>query len=399
MKRRLTPALACAAAMIACGDNSDPVDPDAGPRSPAFAMTTNVWGTDGATGYLFTVPSLDGGPAPNLAAAIELPGGGWLTGHAGDPAVYVSSGEGGPTITRWNVADDGSLVEGPTISFAALGITMGIRFGTAPILSGTKAYLVDVANHRIATWNPREMTVGTTIDLVIEERDGVPGTIAAIVAREDRVFVTVAWERDWQWAGSARVIVIDPATDQVVATSDDTRCEGLTVASRSGGGTTYFSPHAFAAAARGVLGTDYGTGSCALRIVPPGAGFDEGWEVDLAALAGGRPSGAFALAGDDIAFFRAFYADEIGVTPQTWEDSLGTPAYRWWRWHVGESTAEEIAGDLTLEAATYEVGGRIYVGNPSADWSTTTLVELAPTGAPRTGITVTGTPGGVVEVQ
>jgi hypothetical protein len=385
---------------IGCGSDESGEGPGGnGAGDPVYAMTSNVWGTDGATGYLYTVRSLATG-APSLASAIEFPGGAWVTGRDGSPFVYVSSGEGGPTITRWEVRSDASLVEGPTISFANLGFTSGMRFATAPILSDTKAYLVDPEQHRIATWNPREMTVGAVIELAQDPRDGLNPWIPTILVRGDRLFVTVVWELDWRFAASARVIAIDTATDRVVETTDDTRCEQLSVASRASDGTAYYTPYAHAPAARRVLGAAYGTRSCALRIVPPGAAFDQGWDVDLSVLAGGRPAGELVLASDQVGLFRAYYAEEIGVTAETWQDHLGTPAYRWWRWPIGAAAAEEIQDQpLTVEAAHYVVDGRTYIGNPSADWSTTAIVELRPDGELRNGITVQGTPGGVVHVH
>src|SRR5688500_6876036 len=59
---------------------------------PTSALTTNVWGDDGATGYLYTVRSLAEGTA-SLEDAIEIPGGAWIYGREGDRFVYVSSGE------------------------------------------------------------------------------------------------------------------------------------------------------------------------------------------------------------------------------------------------------------------------------------------------------------------
>jgi hypothetical protein len=387
---------------LSCGSDAGAGGPDStGGGEPVFALTSNVWGDTGATGYLYTARSLAGGTA-TLDRALELPGGAWLTGRDGDRYVYVSSGEGGPVITRWELTEAGELVEGPTISFAGLGITTGMRFGTAPILSETKAYLVDFEQNRLATWNPKDMTVGTVIDLGIEERDGdgLTAWIPTIVVRDDRVFVTVVWETDWRFGKASRVIAIDTVTDQVVDVSDETRCEQLAVSSRASDGTAYYTPYAHAPAARLVLGSAYGTRSCALRIVPAGAGFDAGWDVDLSALAGGRPAGEFVLGNDNVGFFRAYYNDEVGATAETWLDTQGVPAYRWWRWQVGAATAEEIPDQpLTVEAAHYVVGGKTYVGNPSADWSATTITALDPIGALRAGLTVQGTPGGVVRVQ
>jgi hypothetical protein len=394
--------LALAAALLLVGCSSgDAADDDAARAEgePVYVLTSNVWGTDGATGYLYTTSSLAEG-APDLDRAVEFPGGAWLTGRHGDRYVYVSSGDGGPTITRWEVLSNGELAEGPTISFENLGLTLGMRFGTAPILSETKAYLVDFEEHLIATWNPKDMTVGEVIELEVEERDGLPAWMPSVVARDDQLFVTVVWEEDWRFGDSSRVITIDTASDEVVGTTDDTRCEQLAVGSLASNGTAYYSPYAHAPVARLVLGPEYGTRSCALRVVPSGAAFDEGWDVDLSELAGGRPAGEFILGSDDVGFFRAFYNDEVGVTAENWQDKLGAPGYRWWRWEIGADHAEEIPNqELTVEAAHYTVDGKTYLGNPSSDWSKTTMVELVPSGDLREGITVQGTPGGVVRVH
>jgi hypothetical protein len=409
--KALQTSLALAAALLAasCSGTDDfsdgtPKDDSSGGApavegEPVYALTSNVWGTDGAMGYLYTASSLSDG-APDLDHAIEFPGGAWLSGRDGDPYVYVSSADGGPTITRWEVLENGKLVEGPTISFESLGLTMGMRFATAPILSDTKAYLVDVEEHLIATWNPREMTIGAVIELEVEARDGLPAWIPTVVLRDDKLFLTVVWEEDWRFGDSSRVIAIDTTTDEVVNTSDDTRCEQLAVGSLASDGTAYYSPYAHAPAARLVLGPEYGTRSCSIRVVPSGAAFDDGWDVDLSALAGGRPAGEFILASDEVGFFRAFYNDEVGVTAENWQDKLGAPSYRWWRWELGADHAEEVPDqELTVEAAHYTVDGKTYVGNPSSDWSATTIVELDPSGEFREGITVRGTPGGVVRTH
>lgn len=364
-----------------------------------YALTTNVWGDDGATGYLYTVRSLSEGSA-SLDAAIEVPGGAWIYGREGERFVYVSSGELGPTLKRFEVLDDGRLLEGPTISFAGLGLTQAPRFGAVQILSDTKAYLVDSAQHRVATWNPRDMEIGNVIDLDVEERDGLPGWIPKSILRGDKLFLTVVWELDWEYGAASRLIAVDTATDEIVDTRDDDRCEQLAIGSLSSDGTAYYSAYAHSPAARLVLGPAYGTRSCGLRVVPSGTTLDVGWEVDLSALADGRPAGEFVLASDEVGFFRAYYADEVGVTAETWQDKQGAPGFRWWRWEIGAETAEEIPNqELTVEAAHYVVGGKTYVGNPSADWATTTIVELDPEGALREGLSVSGTPGGLVKVR
>lgn len=154
------------------------------------------------------------------------------------------------------------------------------------------------------------------------------------------------------------------------------------------------------AGARAVLGADFGTSSCALRIVPPDGALDQGWEVNVSKLACGRAAGAFMLANDDVGFFRVFYQDEIGATAENRDDSLAMTAYRWWRWSIGTDEAEEIEGqELSLEASHYAIDGQMFLGNPSEDWSPTTVAELDAHGELNTGITVQGSPGSIVHVH
>jgi hypothetical protein len=405
MNTRLTSIISALALLAGCGGGADTTNVSAATSDsnessgPVYALTSNVWGDDGATGYLYTVRSLASGKA-TLGDAIEFPGGAWLYGRDGDGFIYVSSGEGGPVISRWEVTTDAQLREGPRLSFAGLGLTTAPRFGAAQIVSDTKAYLVDSAQHLVATWNPSEMELGTLIELEIEDRGGLPGWLPKPVLRDDALLLSVVWEQDWRYGAASRLIALDTVTDRVLETRDDARCEQLAIGSLASDGTAYYSPYAHSSAARSVLGSDYGTRSCGLRIVPSGMIPDEGWEVDLAALAGERPAGEFVLASDEVGFFRAYYDDEIGVTAETWQDSQSMPSFRWWRWEIGAPQAEEIPNqELTVEAAHYVVGGKTYVGNPSADWAETTIVELDPSGALREGLIVLGTPGGLVKAR
>ena len=381
-------------------DRSQDVGEDAGtPDKPLYALTTNVWGTEGATGYLYTVDSVASGE-PSLDRAVELPGGAWLTAREGEPSVYVSSGEGGPTITRWDVDEQGELKEGTTISFEQLGFTTGMRFGTAPIVSETKAYLVDPQQHLIAAWNPKSMRVGKLIELELEQRDGLPAWIPSAVVRDGQLLVTAVWEDDSRFAPSSQVIVIDTESDEIINVHEETRCEQLAIHSADSDGTVYYSAYAHSSAARKILGDAYGARACALRVLPRGAAPDEGWEVDLSELADGRPAGEFILASDELGFFRAFYNEDVEATRETWQDKQGAPSYRWWKWEIGSDRAEELPDqELTVEAAHYVLDGKTYVGNPSANWAETTIVELQADGTLHEGAKLKGTPGGVFRVR
>jgi hypothetical protein len=402
---------------VGCNDDVvvlSPPGPDVPPdeqqgatrASRGYVLHTRVSSLDfnQESNFLLTVPSIEAGATFNLDTAYELGSDIGLASVPGSPFVWAGSCTE-PTLTRWEVKPDGSLEAGPRMSFANLGLTDAcIQSGT--LFSADKAYHLPFQSDtpEIIVWNPTTMEISSTIALPGVEPEGDLLPVITLATRRDRLFVTVFWEgsfdQDWTLFGDhVRVIEIDTTTDTIVGQSEDTRCNSLSWASGTSDGTLYFSPYSYNTPVRAILGDEHGAASCGLRIVPPASSFDQGYHVDLAALAGERPAGDLIVLNDEVAFIHVWH-DEL-VTPLTpersnWEDVLGENGFLWWRWPIGSDAAEPILEQSPSNfTITMEVDGRKFQSHFSDDFSSTVLEELDPSGLIRPAL---AGPGQVFEV-
>jgi hypothetical protein len=368
-----------------------------------YVISTRVFSPDLATevGYLTTVPSLEAGSTYGLDNAVELPDSGIAFNRHGDPWVYWASGTE-PTITRWEVAADGSFTRGPSMSLANLGLVDASAAADSPIFSADKSYFVDQAQGTIIIWNPSTMTLLGTIPLDV----GTGGPLSPIVfstlgVNGDRLFASMySWsDQDWTRMGdSARLFVIDASSNTVLRSVDESRCNQLALGGVASDGTAYFSSRSYFTLPRLVFGDGYGAASCSLRVVPPGEEFDAGFDVDLSSLVGGRPAGDFTLVNDDTAFIRVWHTESVSKpTRDNWDTMRNEAGFRWWRWRIGAPSAEEII-DQSSAANTVQlrrVDDRVYALRYTPDYSETTLEELRADGTIVPGLSG---PGGIYGV-
>ena len=132
-------------------------------------------------------------------------------------------------------------------------------------------------------------------------------------------------------------------TDRVIGSVEESRCNQFNWVSAASDGTAYFSPAAYYAPLRSLLGASSGVDTCALRILPGADRFEPGYALDLQALTGGRPAGDFFLASDSTAFLRVWHSELVtssGDDEQNWETILQEPGFLWWTWQVGAEQAE-----------------------------------------------------------
>jgi len=157
-----------------------------------------------------------------------------------------------------------------------------------------------------------------------------------------------------------------------------------TVSGLASDGTAYFSNRSYFTLPRLVFGAGFGVDSCAMRVIPPGQSFEDGYEVDLSALVGGRPAGDFALIDDQVGFIRVFHPELVSeATPKNWDRMSNEAGFKWWRWQIGDSEAREIAGQQP-SANTVQVrniDGQVFALEYAADYSSTTLVEFGSDGS------------------
>lgn len=360
---------------------------------PQYVVHTRLnAGDDLQLSYLATTSSIEAGARLDLDRAVELdaPDIGFA-GLVGTPYVYTGSCTE-PTITRWEVASDGSLREGPQLSFAPLGLADACIDSALGLYSPQRAFYrpFQSAIPEIVVWNPTTMEIVGTIELPGVEPEGELLPVVTLSTRSDRLFVTVFWEggfdADWTKFGDhVRVLEIDPESLEVLSSSDEPRCNSLSWTSATSDETAYFSPYSYNTTIRSVLGDERGAQSCGLRIVPPGSSFDQGYELDLSAIAGGRPAGDLVVLDDETAFLHVWHEElvsPLAADGSNWEDVIGENGFLWYKWPLGASTAERIPeqtpGNFTVLVG---VEDRKFVAHFSDDFSSTTLEELDASGA------------------
>jgi len=194
-----------------------------------------------------------------------------------------------------------------------------------------------------------------------------------------------------------------------VSVDDWVGCEKMQLAGQTSDGTAHYTADNSAGRtfARHYLGPGYGTAPCGLRVVPPGLTFDEGYEIDLRVLVGGRPVvGDLAIVSDTMAFLRVWHEEDVSeeITIENFEDVYASAkAFRWWRWEIGSSTATEVPGQVPQGSFTDKFtaeGSTFVVDNSTIDQDggrgNAPLIELSPSGELRPAMTVKGQLGGTI---
>lgn len=369
------------ATCVACSGSDQPGDPQPGDdASPLYVVSTRVTTAEGESlGYLATVPALDGRKF-ELDRAIETTVGLVYADRERGFLYHASNRE--PLITRWKVMPDGKLDEPDRLSFANLGYE-SVGAAAAPFYAHDKAYFVQGSD--LVIWNPEAMEIVGTLPLEVEN-DGMLRPWLTLFQRQDRLFVTVYWERDFSedysiFGDHTDVLEIDPATDTVIRRFSEPRCNQLDTITSTSDGTAYFSSNAFSSPLRALLGEGHGVDSCALRIVPRDRGFDEGYELKLPSLTGGRQAGDFGIVDDQTAILRVWHPElvsELNEDQSNWQDILGENGHLWWRWTIGEPEATLIPNQQpgAYGGEWYEVDGRLLLLQAEGDFSESTLLQL-----------------------
>lgn len=209
---------------------------------------------------------------------------------------------------------------------------------------------------------------------------------------------------DVRYSDRSRLIAIDRATDEVASVDEWVGCEKMQLAGQTSDGTAYYTADTGRVLERYVFGPEFGAAPCGLRVVPPGLTFDEGYDVDLSELVGGRPvAGDLMVVSDTGAFLRAWHDEDVDqeVTPENFVEARArVRAFRWWYWELGSSTATEITNQTTHGsfADRFTVAGRTFVAdNTTLDENgDAVLTELLPSGELRPAMTVKGQLGGTI---
>jgi hypothetical protein len=370
---------------------------------PLYVSSMRVFNPEGSVGYLISLPSLDEATEVDLEQAVEIEDA-WVFGDA-KPYFYAAT-IFEPVMTRWEVTADGKFKKGPVLNLVNQGVKGTYTAAATPIFSAEKSYFIDSESMQVVVWNPTTMTLIKTIPLDVEPiGDLVPKWTAGISVTKDRVYVSSFWapgEGMWsKFADHVRVTTIDPKTDKVIDSVDDTRCSTLGPGGVTSDGTAYFSPWDYTTVLGSVFGEGFGSAACALRVVPPKTAFDTGYDVDLSSLVEGRPAGSLQLLNDEEALIHVWHDDLVGATAENWADTRFKPGYYWYRWKLSEESAELIEGqDPNSEGGTWiQLDGKTFSLANDVDFTVTTLYELDADGALHKGVTIPGWATNVIRVR
>jgi hypothetical protein len=366
-------AAGCSLLLAGCGGS------DNGPDdvTPAFAVMYEIFDDTGSSSYLSLLESLDDTIDP--ATSREFAGGrAFMRVYNG--SIFVGDPTT-PNVTRYSIADNGSLVEEGTISFANYGLSAGtIDAWNQTFLSPTKAYLFDYASATHIVWNPSTMEIlGEIPPDPAFIRAGLSTETSPPGVRGNRLYRSIFWANydTAEYSQEQILAVYDLDTDKLIGMVTETRCPNPgNLVHTDEAGTLYFSNWIWPVAGTLMHGRAQ---NCVLRILPGSETFDPSWSFDYAALSGGHEGGMFTYLADGEGLVSLF--DEsmttFDQTTDPWE-LAGSPVWSIWRTDVEAGTGEPVTG-IPLNAGAYTplvVDGRTFVMVPKSDFSETRLYEI-----------------------
>jgi hypothetical protein len=368
---------------------------------PAFLLGTRVWDDVTTTSYFHVVSSLDAETEVDPSQALEVPGAAKLYSVPSLGWFAIGGGEE-PTITRYTLGENRRLIRGDSISLQPYGVAS--LWDTLYIVSPTKAYYPDRDGAQLIIWNPTAMKVTGSIALPDTVREGHLALYGyAPIVRDGELLISVGWF-DWNESdsvlGETGLVRIDTQTDEVIDFEVDERCGGITTPISVPSGDTYLASSALAGAAHRL--DRLATEPCALRILAAETAFDPDYLEGLDVLTGADIVGEPIPAGGNSVFLRVF-DDSLGVVPEdgaTWEITSQI-AWNWVRWDVttNDITPIDALGPSTSDVLWFQVDGRVYGTETTADYSETTLIDLTAAGGPKRALTAPGFLHGVARVQ
>jgi hypothetical protein len=314
-----------------------------------YAVMTNVGGPEGDTSYLATLDSLDAGNVLDVDAAIEFPGTKSVMGLSGHAAVWVTSWDE-PTIERWDLSPDGSFQRGPSVSFAALGVSNTGYTSESRAFTLERAAFYSREIDALIQWNPSTMEIIDTLPLDIPDNGAIPPGDAWVQLRPDGSVLVNYHYLDANFTLGDRVglKVVDWQANTVIGEDEWVGCNYLGRGSQTSDGTTYYTALAQWVQAALLWPGDPETAvACALRVLPGELGFDRSFQpTDLGQLIGGRTvTGSLEIVNDQRAYFVA-WEDELveqALTPENFDDlRYSTPAWKWYTWDLVSPEAREV---------------------------------------------------------
>lgn len=385
--------VACAALLAAaCGEDPvttpEPTEPTTGPQ---YLVHSAVQAGGTRTNYFTLVDSLEAVTRLDYAQSLELPGRPRLYAAQGIGFFAIGSGEA-PTITRYEV-QDGRLVAGKSISLQAQGVR---ALGAQAVLfvSPTKAYYKDDAQAQVIVWNPTEMAIEKTLSLPSElVKQGYVTSLSQWASRSGEAYFTVGWTTptyDRVLPGTV-LVRLDTATDTLTQVSD-TRCRDLFKTARLGDTLYFFSGVINGLGHTAYSAEDGGQQDCILRISPGQRAFDADYVGSVApALGAGKVGTVISVTEDGKAWVQVADTSITPSAPGTTYSEWYSKGWSWWSLPLESlSNAQPVQTEPgAYSGFTASGGASFFISQSTADYSTTTLMELS-SGTPKPGVSFSG---------
>lgn len=388
------------AAVAACADDANRATGDDG--QPRFLVFSTVDTDDARLGYFAMTTSLDGDVPIDISKGIEEAGGGRLYVEPGVGTFMIGSGET-PSITRYEVSDDGAFVRGETISFANQGVS-NLADNAILFIDASTAYFRDRAQLQLIRFDPTRMEIVDTFPIEGVAREGFSANFGTAIRREDGVYFPMSYydPNDYGHVPEQSVLVrLDPDTGETTVTSDS-RCTSLEKGIEVDGDAYWFSSESNALGWRADPPRKGSRPDCALRVRAGETSFDPTYMLDVTTRTGGTPSLAAVPAGGSGIWFRVL-DESLTPVPEEAEvsDIAGLAGWQWQLLDVA-SDAPATRNDDRPPGGYYTYGfvvdGRSFTTESSADYSSTKLIEITSAGfEPRAE--VVGTVRGLARIR
>jgi hypothetical protein len=408
--------------ILGCGSSdSDPAEEASG-EAPKYLAALATQNADAYTTYSVTTPAIDGTIVQHfLKRGLETNGYVYPTSYAG--SVYVPH-DVDPSITKYGVNPDGTLDEGPTISFAGSGVT---TVSDGPIIGQTmvsaeKAYLFDSANFQAVIWNPEAMELtGETIDFAdvvkapVQDAPAYSPQIfihAGFVKQVDNLmFVPVRWQN---WSAehpsdiiypSGGLLVFDTNENEVVHLLQDPRIIDTIYTVVSDAGDLYLFTGAYGASFNLAFGLD--TPSGVLKIKRGESTFDPDYYLNLEELTGHPATTPTGGRGTEV-YLKAMYEEEADlydgggnireeILAEPW--TLISKGWRYWKIDLEKEGVASVIEELPwggTDGYFYEIADedRLFLAvleGVKLNLSAMTLYEVNGDGSFTESISVPGT--------
>jgi hypothetical protein len=306
---------------VGCGSGSKASDEALSGEGPLYAIMYEVFDDLGSNSYLSLLESLDIEELDTTKAREYAGGRAFL--HAYDGAVFVGDA-GTPSVTRYSVAEDGSLHPEGTVSFSGFGIEASWSFDAwnVTFVNPHKAYVMDFpGGGTTIVWDPTSMEITGEISAPRElHRDGwtLEGTPG--IVRDGLMFRSFSWANydEGTYSSDLFLGIYDVESDELLELVEETRCPVPgNLVHQDEAGNAYFSNWIWPVAHSIMRDAP---APCVLRINAGEQRFDPEWTLDYSTVTDGHQGAMFTYLKDGQALVSGFYDENTSFdeTTSTW---------------------------------------------------------------------------------